>query len=955
MTRLLSSKDSQQIFEARGISELVRDRIFRFDTVLDKEISVIRAADTKLLADTSTGYRRTKLVLETHLREAPPTDDNIWVAHQGAFDHANYQWQPTLKALKLPRARILIADAVGLGKTIETGILLAELTKRGRGKRILVLGLKSILAQFQQEIWHRFAIPLVRLDSVGLARISAKLPANKNPFDYYDKTIISIDTLKSNAKFRHYIERSHWDVVVIDECHTVANVRSHRGDLAQFLAKRCESLILTSATPHNGKRENFANLIQYLEPIAVGRTGDLDPEKIAPYFIRRFKHDVAQEVGKNFRERELRRVEVDYSPEEEEFLRFRQGMKLREAQTEERGRGREHFFSINLFKGFLSSPAAALLSVREKIGRIQDRPKTNDELTDEEVEALDQLETAQSLLRVLIPKGTEKKPDYAATLHDAKYDALRQMLKEIHWDGSVAAPRVVVFAERIETLRYLNVRLRADFRQNFVKQRADQVFETVAIFDGSLGDTEQQSLIESFGSGDSNIRLLLTSDAGAQGVNLHYHCHHMVNYDIPWSLITLQQRNGRIDRYGQQHTPYIYYLVGQTSDPELQTDLYIIDRLAQKEEEVKNTIGDPGAVTKLYDSKAEEQLTERAILNGNADFLETSVLAEDEDFDAFFDNLLDEVTTQSAADDALPNPLHKHEGFYANDVDYYTALLTFLQRESQLELEAEFSNGEMLSVMPTPDLDRILYDLPPEAKPAHGDRYRLLTDPNAVQRAIDEARHHTDTWAKFQLLYDLHPLATYLRTALHSTVPKGTAYVVRTEVVPTDRYFFIFYGSIVNRLGRPILAEHYVVGLDGEGGVREQPVSLTEFLNRYQLNEEIYVRVTTEEELQRLDRLKMDAIEFMETVYFDNEVVKEKMRIEAQMNRYEDQLRHWQENDPNQPNLPFAAEKRAVYLSKENRVQTILDEKSKFYEDYAALDDEPFLQLLAVFYHPTAN
>ena len=258
--------DGHYILTCAGVSPTVRDRNWQFLT----EYSTFEEVDprrTQLIHDSSQGYEATRLHLESHLRITPPTDRNLYIGNRAAMDDVNYQRIPVLQALDQPRPRILIADGTGLGKTLEAGILMAELIRRGRGNRILVVTLKSMLTQFQKEMWTRFTIPLIRLDSAGISRVRAQIPLGHNPFNHFDKTIISIDTLKIDGQYKTHLENSNWDIIVIDEAQNVARRSSEslRHKLALILANQSDALIMLSATPHDGRARSFASLINMLD------------------------------------------------------------------------------------------------------------------------------------------------------------------------------------------------------------------------------------------------------------------------------------------------------------------------------------------------------------------------------------------------------------------------------------------------------------------------------------------------------------------------------------------------------------------------------------------------------------------------------------------------------------------------------------------------------------------
>lgn len=409
-----------QALSVVGLSELVKDKEAIFLTEIDKNVQVMDPVDTELVLDSSSYYRDSLLYMESLLRQTPPTDEKLYIGHQAAMDVVPYQLDPAMLALKQPRQRILIADAVGLGKTIEVGILLTELIKRGRGKRILVLTVKSMLTQFQKELWSRFTIPLTRLDSIGIQRIRSRIPTNHNPFYYFDKSIISIDTLKQDIEYRTYLENCYWDIIVIDEAHNVAERGSSslRARLAKLLSSRSDTLIMLSATPHDGKPRAFASLMNMLNPTAIADPDTYGPEDIKGLFVRRFKKDIKDQVKQSFKERKISIAKSQATqPEEEAFQAFDE---LKFSKLDQR-RTAGKLFKTTLAKSLFSSPAACLQTIGNRVNKLE---KEGDSEFESDIESLNNL---AGLLEKIGPKDFSK---YLRLL-----EVIQDKTKGFGWDG----------------------------------------------------------------------------------------------------------------------------------------------------------------------------------------------------------------------------------------------------------------------------------------------------------------------------------------------------------------------------------------------------------------------------------------------------------------------------------------------------------------------------------------
>ncbi len=482
-----------------GISPFVKGKESIFLTGYEKGIQIIDPAQTRLVADDSSGYHRSMLYIESLLRELVPTDDRIYRAHKAAMDLVPYQFDPALQALNQPRQRILMGDAVGLGKTLEAGILVSELIKRGRGKRILVLAVKSMLTQFQKEFWNRFSIPLMRLDSQGIQRVRSRIPANMNPFYYYDKSIISIDTLKQEALYRTYIEQAYWDIIIIDEAHNFAdrNSGSLKAKLAKLVASRCDSLIMLSATPHDGSAKSFASLLNLLDPTAIPDPQDytVDDFKDKGLVIRRFKKDIADQVKEEFKPRKIFIEEGRAIATDVEEVAFDLLSKIELHTIDARKRRGSELFRTTLIKSLMSSPVACIATIEERLKKLE---KAEGDY-EEDIASLQRLKDL--LERIDVDNFS-------------KYQKLLELIKKrIKWKKSVSDDRLVIFTERLATMHFLARHLKADLSLN------DQQLVTLH---GAMPDVEINRIVEDFGQENSKVRVLVATDVASEYMRRQY-------------------------------------------------------------------------------------------------------------------------------------------------------------------------------------------------------------------------------------------------------------------------------------------------------------------------------------------------------------------------------------------------------------------------------------------------
>jgi superfamily II DNA or RNA helicase len=569
----------------------------------------------------------------------------------------NYQLEPVARAADAPRVNLLLADDVGLGKTVEAGLVTQELLLRHRAHRIMVVCPAGLTVKWRDELAEKFGLDFTIIDAERCAQVRRSHGSAANPFEVYPHCIVSLPWLRGPKAQRLLDEvlppegpgyQRAFDLLILDEAHHVAPaapkqvyaVDSQQTKLIRRLAPHFTHRLFLSATPHNGYQESFTALLELLDDQRFARGVMPDEAAVRDTVVRRLKRQIVEPDGTpRFAERQALALPVAYPDSERAVhdLLKRFAELRRQRITTRRGQKATDLVTLLLKKRLFSSPAAFGRTVGIYLTTLR-RRGGNTDLTDEPSEWMSEFFDGEGTLddeqlaaaeddvfdrtRAMQPDPTADEESLLeemerwALRHEAQPDAKAQQLITYlravckpdgeHWSNE----RVVVFTEYRDTQRWL-----AD-----LLSQEDLGGAALAQLHGGIANDEREQLRLAFQADPTEhpVRILLATDAASEGIDLQSHCHRLVNYDIPFNPNKLEQRIGRIDRYGQRHTPEVRHFVGtgfQGQVDSYEADLEFLSRVATKVARMEADLGPVNAVISdaVQRRMLGEQVTDAAI------------------------------------------------------------------------------------------------------------------------------------------------------------------------------------------------------------------------------------------------------------------------------------------------------------------------------------------------------
>jgi ERCC4-related helicase len=554
----------------------------------------------------------------------------------------DYQLDPVVRALQMPRVNLLIADDVGLGKTIEAGLVIQELLLRHRARTVLIACPASLCLKWQAEMHDRFGLEFRIVDAEAVKQLRRERGVSANIWTSFPRLIVSIDWLKAPRAMALLdavlppdatVYPRKFDLLVVDEVHQCAPAGrgayatdSQRTIALRKIATHFEHRLFLSATPHNGYTESFTALLELLDPQRFARGVKPSDEAQRRILVRRLKSELRKELRPRddgtprFPDRRILPLPVKYPDSERQIhdalqdytalRRKRAGSKSSKTATD--------FVTLLLKKRLFSSPKAFLETLREHMRTLnrkgsaehvsESRLRAEFDRLDEDVDSDDALdERTQDVLataaRASEALSKEEQALLARMLDWAEKEAHRpdaKAAKLLDWlartcrpDGTWNDERVIVFTEYRDTQRWLQDLL---VRHGFEAER-------IALLYGGLETDKRERIKAEFQAPPdrSPVRILLATDAASEGIDLQLECHRMVHVEIPFSPTRLEQRNGRIDRHGQPSPVVeIYHFVGEgferAKPGSMDADLDFLWRIAKKVDTIRDDLGTAGPV-----------------------------------------------------------------------------------------------------------------------------------------------------------------------------------------------------------------------------------------------------------------------------------------------------------------------------------------------------------------------
>ena len=483
----------------------------------------------------------------------------IWDSNTGAFgrldiDPLPHQIDVAKKVVSSPQTRWLLADDVGLGKTIEVGLIIHALAQRNKCRRVLIVCPSALTRQWKEEMRFKFS----RLFQIYKRDFTPEYP---DEIKLQDNVIISLDLAKKEAHLDLLLQAGEWDVIIFDEAHRLSKSesgeRTERFKLAEALRFKAPSFLLLTATPHQGKTRHFRALLELVRPDLRSEISDLEfnREIIQQLIIRNKKTKVTDSEGNFiFRGHDTKRIIAPRSKELQEVdLALRKyltsGYNASGASADQT-RGRAIGFVMTTYRKLASSSIAAIERAMERrLQRLNEgiSLQPSDDFDPEDVEGDDNLaETAESFFDTPADSFFDDEIEELENVllkirqahnHDTKIEKLLNEILEYVFD---AGESILIFTEYRATQTYLSEQ---------IERRFPELGKCLQI-NGSMRFEDKMESIYSFNEGTSKV--LISTEAGGEGLNLHESCHIMINYDLPWNPSRLVQRIGRLYRYGQE-------------------------------------------------------------------------------------------------------------------------------------------------------------------------------------------------------------------------------------------------------------------------------------------------------------------------------------------------------------------------------------------------------------------